>query len=66
MIDTKKPLDVITRFLLLGALFQRMDDSTETYREPQPPPSPYVGNAGQLPGESHTAWRIRVRKEQKG
>jgi hypothetical protein len=57
-----KPLDELQRYLLLGAIFQAVTTQLEV--KPEPPQSPYQGYEGQRPGESFTAWRQRVRKEQ--
>jgi hypothetical protein len=63
------PVTDVERFLfaclLLGAMTADYDyGGTDTYRTPEPPGTPYEGYPGQRPGESFTAYRQRVRKEQ--
>lgn len=66
MIERPAPITPEERFLfaclMLGAMGRT--EETETCPVPAPPTSPYQGNAGQREGESFTAYRIRMRKEQ--
>lgn len=65
--EIQVPTTAEERYLFACLVLGAMTDyaGTETYRTPEPPASPYEGHEGQRPGESFTAYRIRVRKEQK-
>lgn len=59
-ITTKKPLDVIQRYLLLGAIVQAVTAQLEPAETAAVPMSPYQGNDGQRPDER---WRRYVQAE---
>lgn len=62
---TPPPIDV-ERFLFACLILGAMRDfkGTDMCPKSEPPTTPYQGYEGQRPGESYTAYRIRVRKEQ--